>query len=153
MADPIVFPSTTSNFSLPLLFTGQAQKEPFINEAMSVIDACLVGTVEGSFTAPPSDPQSNAAYRVVQGATGDWAGHDNQIALWIGGAWKYVSPTDGLWVFDQAARVQLRYQAGWEIAEEPAQPAGGNTIDNEARAAISGIIEALRTAGIFATPG
>jgi hypothetical protein len=42
------------------------------------------------------------------------------------------------------------YFGGWQIPEPPAAPAGGATADAEARAAIVGLIDALRIAGVFA---
>jgi Protein of unknown function (DUF2793) len=149
MANPIVFPSVTPNLSLPLLFLGQAQKEPFINQAMSVIDALLMGVIEGSLATPPSSPDDGSSFRILSGANGDWTGHDGELAIRVGGSWNFISPSDGSTVFDRNARVQLRYDSGWVTATTPAQPTGGTTIDAEARSAISDILDALRTAGIL----
>lgn len=150
MADPIFFPSVTSNLSLPLLIPGQAQKEPFINHALSVVDALFGGVVVDSLNAPPASPQDGSAYRVLENPTGEWSSRDDNIALWIAGAWEFIAPNDGATTFDQTARVQLRFENGWQEASEPAVPDGGVTIDTEARVAISALIEALRTAGVFA---
>lgn len=152
MANSIVFPSTTPNLSLPLLFAGQSQKEPTINLAISVIDSLLIGTIEASLATPPTTPESGDAYRILENASGEWAGHDRQIALWIGGAWEYIFPSTGQVLFDKAAGVQLRYNQNWESAIEPTAPTGGTTADAEARTAITEIIEALRAAGLFANP-
>lgn len=150
MADPIVFPSATKNFSLPLLVPGQAQKEPFINHSFSVIDALLTGVVADSLDSPPSSPEDGSAYRVLGNAIGEWNGRDDNIALWIAGAWEFTAPTDGMTTFDQASMVQLQYENGWQTALEPTAPNGGTTIDTEARETILALIEALRTAGVFA---
>ena len=153
MANPIEFPSVTPNLSLPLLFLGQAQKEPFINQAMSVIDSLLMGVIEGSLTSPPSSPEDGTSFRILSGADGDWTGHDGKLAIRVGGSWSFISPIHGSTVFDQNARVQLRYDSGWTSATTPAQPTGGSTVDTEARGAISGILDALRTAGILPESG
>ncbi len=89
-------------------------------------------------------------FRVLGNAYGEWSGHDGDIALWIGGAWQFLEPDNGLAIFDKTANVQMRYNSGWEIAAEPGEPEGGATVDAEARAAISGLIAALRTGGLFA---
>lgn len=149
MANPIAFPSTTARLSLPLLFVGQAQKEPFINHAFSLVDALLAGQVGDSLETPPSDPTEGSSYRILENATGEWTGHDHEIALRIGGAWEFVSPSDGMMTFDQTAGVRLLFAGGWQAAAEPSTPSGGATIDLEARSAISALIEALRAAGIF----
>lgn len=149
MANPIEFPSTTPNLSLPLLFLGQSQKEPFINQALSMLDTLAFGIVDNSLASPPSTPDDGSAFRILDNADGEWAGHDGELALWIGGAWSFISPSDGLAVFDQTARTTVSYNSAWETASEPIQPTGGTTVDTEARTAISGILDALRVAGIL----
>ena len=74
MANPIAFPSTTNRLSLPLLFAGQAQKEPFINHALSAIDALLTGVIDDSLASPPGSPPEGARYRVLENASGEWQG-------------------------------------------------------------------------------
>lgn len=149
MANPISFPSTTTHFSLPLLFAGQAQKEPFINHAISALDALLGRTVEASLASPPSAPADGARYRITAGASGDWTGREDDLAVWIGGAWEFFSPVDGMQVFDRSEQILYFFSDSWAVAAEPAAPTGGATVDTEARAAIAILTEALRTAGIF----
>lgn len=149
MATPISFPSTTTNFSLPLLFAGQAQKEFFVNQSLVVIDALLQSGVADSLTTPPSGPSEGSCYRVTSTAIGDWIGHEDEIAIRIGGAWNFVAPHPGMMVFDQQAESFIHYNLGWQSAAEPAEPSGGTTIDAEARTAIRDLIEALRKVGIF----
>lgn len=149
MTNPIVFPSITPNFSLPLLFMGQAQKEPFINQALLVIDSLLDGTIDGSLSAPPNDPITGSTYRVLAGASDDWQSHDNDIAIWVGQSWTFIEPREGLSVFDKTAQIQLRYLTAWESADSPTEPSGGSTVDIQARTAITELISALKTAGIF----
>lgn len=152
MPEPIVFPSTTSHLSLPLLFAGQAQKEPFINQALSVIDALMFGTVNDSLSVPPIEPPAGSSFRILANATAEWSGHDDEIALWIGNAWEFVPPREGATIFDQTAAIRLRFAGAWETATEPTEPTGGTTVDVEARATIAALIGALRTAGIFENP-
>ncbi|MEE4213306.1 MAG: DUF2793 domain-containing protein [Parvularcula sp.] len=149
MTMPIAFPSTTNRFVLPLLSVGQAQKEVFINQALSIVDTVLQAAVDGSVSAPPAEPAPGSCYRILAGAQAEWTGHDGELALWIGGAWTFVPPSDGMSVFDRASGNVMYFNAGWYAAAEPALPAGGETVDAEARAAILGLISALRTAGIL----
>lgn len=153
MADPIVFPSTTANYSLPLLFAGQAQKEPFINHAFSLVDALIQTAVLDSLDTPPSSAADGESYRVLANASGEWSGRDDNIAIRVGGAWEFISPANGMTLFDRNAEVELRFNGGWQSAAEPAAPTGGSTIDSEARAVIESLIEALRTAGLFQSSG
>lgn len=150
MANPIAFPSTTPKLSLPLLFVGQAQKEPFINHALTMIDALMHGSVTDALASPPSDPFEGEAFRVLAAASGEWSNQEDNIALRVGGSWEFVPPQEGMMVFDQAADKLFRFSAGWQAAIEPTLPSGGTTVDNEAREAISGLIQALRSVGIFA---
>jgi len=149
MIGPITFPSTTPHFELPLLAVGQAQKEFFINQALSVLDAWLQGAIDSSATTPPTDPPDGASHRVMAGGQGDWSGHDDAIALRAGGSWTFVSPTPGMKLYDRSEGVTLFYENDWQVGAEPAVPSGGDTIDVEARAAITGLIEVLRAAAIL----
>jgi hypothetical protein len=149
MAVPITFPTTSAHFGLPLLFAGQAQKEFFLNQSIALIDALLQQGVIASTGNPPQNPAEGACYRIIQGASGIWADHEGAVAIHIGGAWQYISPFNGMSVFDQAAGIILRYNSGWQFAEEPGQPQGGTLIDTEARQTLSELVEALRKIGIF----
>ena len=48
-------------------------------------------------TTPPSSPTNGDRYVIGTGATGAWAGHDNEITTWNGTAWSFDSPVNG-WV-------------------------------------------------------
>ncbi|WP_299195006.1 DUF2793 domain-containing protein [uncultured Erythrobacter sp.] len=150
MAVPISFPSTTSRFSLPLLFAGQAQKEFFVNQAFSLIDSLMTGTVKESLDTPPIAPIEGESFRIVAPASGDWAGHDDELAIFVGGAWHFVAPQSGMRVFDQQADAFVHFSSGWQVPVEPTQPSGGSTIDAEARQIIAELIEALQKSGVFA---
>jgi hypothetical protein len=88
-------------------------------------------------------------YRVNVGATGDWSGHDDEIAIRVGGAWHFVAPFTGMVVFDRTAGKSLRFDSMWQSADAPEMPSGGTTIDAEVRSALSELIQALRNVGIF----
>ena len=149
MADPVDFPSTTRNLTLPLLFSGQAQKEFFINHALSLIDAILAGVVVDTTDTPPTNPSEGSCFRVDGPANEDWAGHEGDIAIWLGSSWHFVAPYDGMNFFDQTATSLVHYNSGWSAALAPSEPVGGITVDAEARTAISELIEELRKIGIF----
>ena len=50
-----------------------------------------------SLTAPPSSPSNGDAYIVAASATGSWATHDDEIAVWDGDAaeWVFYTPAIG----------------------------------------------------------
>lgn len=149
MPETFAFDTISPRFGLPLLFAGQAQKEAFVNEAHALADALLHCAVEGESATPPTNPADGENWLVSAGANGDWLGADGKIACRQGGNWIYVAPRDGLRVLDRSTGQEMRYLNGWQTATEPGQPTGGTTIDAEARAAISGLIDALRASGVF----
>ena len=53
-------------------------------------------------TAPPGSPSTGDRYIVASGGSGDWSGHDNDIAEYDGSSWSFITPTEGTacWVED-----------------------------------------------------
>jgi len=161
---------TTARFALPFILPGQAQKEAYHNEALARLDVMVHAAVEGEGPAqPPSDPAAGQCWIVPSGAEGAWTGRDGAIAGWTSGGWRFVAPTDGITVWDKAAGVSKRWTGGdWNggelicarvIVEDHqvvgprhaaiASPAGGTTIDVEARDAIEAIIATLMSHGLI----
>ena len=55
---------------------------------------------------PPGSPSSGDRYLVswpAASATGDWTGHDNELAEWDGSAWQFTSVSEGMamWIEDE----------------------------------------------------
>ena len=149
MNNPIVFPDVTSRFGLPNLYPGQAQKEFFINEATYLTDLLLHPAIEAEVSAPPADPETGKIWLVGQFATGEWQGQDGNLAVSENGGWRYISPVQGIRLFDKSTRQFLLMSDHWLRATPPISPSGGTTIDAELRLAFTNLIEALRNAGIF----
>ena len=149
MASLPVFSSVSPRFGLPLLYAAQAQKELCVNEALAVIDAMLGCAVEGIATAPPTSPVNGTNWLVATGGSGVWAGQDGNIAAYQAGNWVFITARDGMNVFNRATGQTLLYAGGWQAPVKPAAPAGGTTVDAEARTAIAAIIAALQQAGVF----
>lgn len=152
MADPIFFPSTTVNFALPLLFSGQAQKEFTLNQALAAIDALLAGVVEASLDQPPIDPAEGECYRIAAQASGEWADHSDEIAARIGNGWHFVTPREGMEVFDRSLGIRMIFRGQWQSALAPAVPQGGAVIDTEARATLAQLVEVLQQMGTLPAP-
>lgn len=151
MSQPIAFDSTTPRFGLPHLFPAQAQKEFIVNESQAFVDMLLHCAVDGIANAPPSAPEDGETWIVGPEPAGEWNGRAGHLAGWQAGTWLFVAPRDGMQAYDRSARRILFHDSGWQTAPVPDTPTGGNTIDAEARTAISNLIETLRTAGILPT--
>lgn len=149
MPDPITYASTTPRLGIPLLFSGQVQKEFYINEGHALIDALLHAACEGEAVSPPATPADGETWIVANGADGSWTGEDGKLANWQSGTWLFIAPSDGMRIYDRSTGQLLLHSGGWQRPAAPADPSGGTTVDSEARAAISGLISALIAGGLL----
>ena len=161
---------TTSRFGFPFIVPGQAQKELFHNEALMSLDALIQPAVEeGPRVAPPEAPSPGESWLVAAGAGGAWSGRAHALATWTEGGWRFAAPLAGMQVWDKQAGLRLQWTGsawndgsvvgsrlivgGHQVVGErqPAvpSPSGGTTIDAEARAAVAGVIVALRSHGLI----
>ena len=84
--------SDTSRYAMPLLDAAQAQKHVTVNEALLRADALGARVAEDKgLTVPPVGPADGTAWIVGAAATGDWAGQDDAIALFLNGGWLFVT--------------------------------------------------------------
>ncbi|MEQ1496364.1 MAG: DUF2793 domain-containing protein [Novosphingobium sp.] len=127
---------------------GQAQKEGFVNEVVARLDALLFLAIEGTQSAPPSILSDGQSWLIGASPTGEWSGHEGQMALRQFGNWLFAAPVSGIRLLDKSTGQERRYLTSWQAPAKPAAPSGGTTIDAEARAAINLIIAALVTSGI-----
>lgn len=149
MPNPLPFDSASPRYELPSLFAGQAQKEAWVNEAHARIDAIMHCAVEGTRADPPSSPAEGEAWIVAAGASGTWAGQDGAIASRQGANWLFITPRDGLRIFDRSTGQERLWSVGWKYPAPPLEPSGGTVVDVEARTAVSQLIAALRVSGVF----
>jgi hypothetical protein len=86
----------TLNLGLPLLAPSQAQKHVTVNEALARLDGMTQLVIaSASQSAPPAAASEGAVYAVPSGATGDWSGHEGQLAIGSNGGWVFVTPQVG----------------------------------------------------------
>jgi hypothetical protein len=144
------YSSTTPHLGLPLLFVGQAQKEFFVNQSLSVIDALLGRSVVAALATPPPSAQDGDCYRIAALATGAWSGRENQLAIAIGGDWHFIVPAIGSLLFDQALGQFIQFDGAWQATSVPPSAVGGATVDMEARALLAQVIDAIAKLGLVA---
>ncbi len=157
----------SARFHLPHILPGQAQKELFHNEAITLIDALLHPAVETATVAVPTSPEPGQCWIVEPGAAGAWSGRSGELACWTAGGWRFASPTVGLDVWNKADAQNLQWdgtswravvrtgaiEIGGEQVLGPRRPAiptpsGGTVIDVEARAAVAAIIATFMSHGL-----
>lgn len=150
MPDPVTFTSASARYLIPYLFSGQTQKELFVNEAHALVDTLLHPAIAGTADAPPATPADGECWLVGEAPTGPWADHAGALAAFQAGAWTYTAPRDGLSALEIPTGQRIVYRGGWQRPETPVAPTGGATVDAEARAAIAALVEALIVGGILA---
>lgn len=148
MSETVIFESTSPRFALPFLHAGQAQKEVFVNEALSRCDALLHSTVSGERPEPPETAETGECWLVATGAIGAWSGRDGAIASFQGGDWIFVKPRRGLRVYDLSTGQERLFEGIWRKGSLPVEPLGGMTVDVQARAAIGELVAVLQALGI-----
>ena len=111
---------STPNLGLETVPANSLQPSVPINDALQLLDALVQLAVEDKdLSAPPTTVAADAGKRWIVGAsaTGDWAGHDDEIALCTGeNLWRFIVAGEGFraWVIDEAA--DYRYTSGaWSI--------------------------------------
>jgi hypothetical protein len=124
---------TTPLLQMPEYVSGQLQPEIPINTTARILEqGCTRFVVlEDDLTAPPGGEMDGDAYRVAGGATGAWEGKSDHIALFIGTAWWFVAPREGL-RYEKPGGFQYVYRG----TDSPAQ---GWTLESATAASIQHI--------------
>jgi hypothetical protein len=139
------------------------------NEALQRLDMLVAASVdELPIPEPPEAPDLGQCFIVAAGAAGDWAGKEDCLTIWTSGGWRFTNPTEGMAAYVRSVGVFAVYRGGaWEFgavrgsavliggtqvagdqAPPIAAPAGGATVDLEARSAIAQVLSALRAHGL-----
>lgn len=116
----------TTGLGLPLLAPAQSQKHVTVNEALSRLDA-LVNLSLSSVgqAAPPGSPEEGEVHAVGEAASGDWAGQEGRLALFLNGGWAFLTPRVGWqgWSVGAGARVAFD-GVGWQPGAGAFSPNG-----------------------------
>lgn len=96
--------SLTPNVPLELIAaTNQANAQVLINKNSLIAAFMMQPTVINmTVTAPPGSPVNGDAYVVASPATGLFAGHEDDFALWFAeiAEWLFITPRDGWFTHD-----------------------------------------------------
>ncbi len=144
----------TNRLGLPLLFSGQAQKEVTHNEALFLIDGATQPDVEGVSATPITnlaETDQGKSWLVGSNPQASWSDQANNIAIWNGGSWRFIRAKEGMLLFRRdISQFSIYKNAAWFTAATISGPTGGSVIDIEARAKINAILGILRNFKLIA---
>jgi hypothetical protein len=86
---------TTPILQLDEWEAGQSQPHVTINEALRWLECFTQLSAIDIANAPPGSASDGDCYIVGPAATGDFAGHENQVALYLGTAWAFRTAPPG----------------------------------------------------------
>jgi len=69
--------------------------------------------LDKDLSTPPTSPSVGDRYIVASGATGDWSGHENDIAEWNGSSWEFTSPLEGMITYVKDEDKLYQYITSW----------------------------------------
>jgi Protein of unknown function (DUF2793) len=155
--------------SLPLIAAGQGQKDVTHNEALLALDRMVALAVASrSQASPPPNPVPGEMHIVPAAGAVAWGHPAGTLVQWQGAGWLAVPPADGQVALVADEGQMLVKHGGWQalwpvaglsiagravLSAPPSAvplPAGGATVDIEARAALAAVIVALQLQGILA---
>ncbi|WP_370173133.1 MULTISPECIES: DUF2793 domain-containing protein [Hyphomonas] len=107
--------------SLPYLLPNQAQKHVTVNQSLGMLDTLVHLSVTGiGEVTPPASPTEGERLIVGAGATGAFAGKDQQVALHSDGAWLFLPPQAGWRAWDEAQGALYVFTGGaWQAVHSP----------------------------------
>lgn len=108
----------TANLGLPFIEPSQAQKHVTHNEALRILDALVqIGVAGRSAGSPPPLPAEGERHIVGPAASGLWAGHPDELAIYVEGVWIFHPPQVGwlAWIAGEA-RLVVWDGAAWAPA-------------------------------------
>jgi len=84
----------TPRLSLPLMHSGQSQKEITHNEALILLDVLINPIVQAiGVETVPKNPKVGQLFIIGAKASGDFANHQKKIAQKLEHSWRYIMPS------------------------------------------------------------
>ncbi len=94
----------TPKLKLPYIMAAQAQKHITHNEAIRALDVIVqLGVIDRDLSTAPDSPLDGDSYIIAGVASGDWGGHEGEIAAFKDNGWAFHVPGEGwlAWVADE----------------------------------------------------
>lgn len=111
---------SSSRLSLPYLQPSQAQKHVTHNEALRRLDLLVQAVAADRDRGAPPAASEGDCHIVGSGATGAWAGHDGEIALFSDNAWSFTPARPGWQVHVLSEGATLVFDGtGWILPRPP----------------------------------
>lgn len=115
--------SNTPRLGMPEISESQSAKYLTHNEALRIGDALIQPVaISNVISTPPGSPVDGDTYIVGVAATGDWAGHEDDIAYWRATAWTFITPEAGwhFWILSSDEYFVFEsVSAGWVSESQP----------------------------------
>jgi hypothetical protein len=103
----------TPRLHLPYIAPQQAQKQVTYNAAMRALDLLVQPAVKSrSLSAAPGDAAPGNSYIVAAGASGSWAGKEQQVATLLDGGWSFRDAANGWTAYVEDAAELAVFEAG-----------------------------------------
>lgn len=95
--------SETPILSITEMEAAQSQPEVVFNQAVRILEAIgQLSVIDNGLSDPPASPAEGDRYIVAGTASDDWEGHEDDIALYAGGQWLFLTPHLGWICFVEA---------------------------------------------------
>lgn len=135
----------TTILTLPLIAASQAQKHITHNEALAKLDVIVQLSVLDILDTPPGSPVLGDRYIVDATATGDWVDHEDDIAVFNGTIWQFVTPLTGWRAYVESEVTIVTFDGGWTLNASDASLRDRAThTGTQAAVTISDLVEAVQ---------
>ena len=91
---------------------GESGWKPTMDANLKQLGALLhVSVIDRNLATPPAASDGDR-YIVAAGGTGDWATHDDKIAVRVAGAWEFYTPATGWLAYIEDEQVLSVFRSG-----------------------------------------
>lgn len=81
-----------------------------------------LSVLDNEIATPPVSPTAGDRYIVGQEASGDWLGHEDDVAVYVGSAWEFYTPAIGWYAYLESTGERLVFNGTAWISSAGVQP-------------------------------